>query len=88
MPTQPVAGDCINIPVLKSVKIHRAGPKIRGTRHHLASGVEDRELSLQKAGDVGRAMRLCTRISPVSVSHPGDGAVPGPAVLPCVRPHQ
>ena len=54
MPTQPVAGDCINIPVLKSVKIHRAGPKIRGTRHHLASGVEDRELSLQKAGDVGR----------------------------------
>src|SRR4030095_11029630 len=29
---QPAAGYCINIPVLKNIKTHRAGPKIRGTR--------------------------------------------------------
>src|SRR5262249_45468749 len=57
MPTQPIVGHCINIAMLKSVKIHRTGPKIRGTRHHLASGVEDRELPLRKARDVSCVMR-------------------------------
>jgi hypothetical protein len=57
MPTQPIVGYGINIPVLKSVKIHRTGAKIRGTRHHLASTVEDGALPLRKAHDVGRVMR-------------------------------
>src|SRR5438132_632870 len=57
MPTQPIVGYGVDIPVLKSVKIHRTGPKIRGARHYLASGVQDRELSLRKAHDVGRVMR-------------------------------
>src|SRR5215472_8809708 len=57
MPTQPIMGYGINVAMLKNVKIHRTGPKIRGTRHYLASGVEDCELPLRKARDVGRVMR-------------------------------
>ena len=32
VPTQPIMGYCVNISVLKSVKIHRTGTEIRGAR--------------------------------------------------------